>query len=46
MVELNILTGESVGATGIVREPGSVLVIAADAFRVLFGRDLVFLARR
>jgi thioredoxin reductase (NADPH) len=42
MVELNILTGQRVGATGVVREGGSLLVVPADEFRALLGRELVF----
>src|SRR5215471_20428683 len=42
MVELNLFTGEPVGATGVVREAGSVLVVPAEAFRALVGRELVF----
>lgn len=42
MVELNLFTGQGTGATGIVREPGSVLAIPADEFRELVGRDLSF----
>lgn len=42
MIEFNILTGERVGATGIVREAGSVLVVPADEFRALLGRELIF----
>jgi thioredoxin reductase (NADPH) len=42
MVELNLFTGQPVGATGVVREPGSVLVIPAQEFRALVGRELVF----
>jgi thioredoxin reductase (NADPH) len=42
MVELNILTGQRVGATGVVREAGSVLVVTAEEFRALLGRELVF----
>jgi thioredoxin reductase (NADPH) len=42
MAEFNIFTGEPVGATGIVREAGSVLVIAAPDFRALLGREAVF----
>ena len=42
MVEFNILTGERVGATGVVREGGSILVIPANEFRALLGRELVF----
>jgi thioredoxin reductase (NADPH) len=42
MVELNLFTGQPVGATGVVREAGSVLVVPAPAFRELVGRELVF----
>jgi len=42
MVELNLFTGEPVGATGVVREAGRVLVVPAEAFRSLVGRELVF----
>lgn len=42
MVEFNILTGERVGATGIVREAGSLLFVPADEFRALLGRELTF----
>ena len=42
MVELNILTGQRVGATGVVREAGSLLIVPADEFRALLGRELVF----
>jgi thioredoxin reductase (NADPH) len=42
MVELNLLTGQGSGATGIVREPGSVLAIPGSAFRALLGRELSF----
>ena len=42
MVELNILTGQRVHATGVVREAGSVLVVPAQEFRALLGRELVF----
>ena len=42
MVEFNILTGEPVGATGVVREAGSILVVPAQEFRSLLGRELVF----
>jgi thioredoxin reductase (NADPH) len=42
MVELNLFTGQGTGATGIVREPGSVLAVPAAEFRELVGRDLVF----
>jgi len=42
MVELNLFTGEPVGASGVVREAGSVLVVPAEEFRALVGRELVF----
>ena len=42
MVELNLFTGQATGATGIVREPGSVLAIPGEAFRELVGRELAF----
>lgn len=42
MVELNLFTGESTGATGVVREAGSVLAVPAAEFRTLVGRDLSF----
>src|SRR5262249_46715059 len=42
MAELNILTGQRVHATGVVREAGSILVVPADEFRALLGRELVF----
>jgi thioredoxin reductase (NADPH) len=43
LAELNIFTGENyIGATGIVREAGSVLAVPADAFRALVGRQLSF----
>jgi len=42
MVELNLFTGEPVGATGVVREAGRVLVVPAEAFRAIVGRELVF----
>lgn len=42
MAELNVLTGQSVGATGTVREAGSLLAVPADEFRALLGRELVF----
>jgi hypothetical protein len=48
MVELNLFTGEPVGATGVVREAGSVLVMLAPTRRGLApgaaGR-IAFLAR-
>jgi thioredoxin reductase (NADPH) len=42
MVELNLFTGQGTGATGIVREPGSVLVVSADEFRDVVRRDPSF----
>ena len=33
---------ERVGATGIVREAGSLIAIPADEFRALLGSELVF----
>ena len=42
MVELNAFTGEGTRATGIVREAGAVLAVAAREFRELVGRDLAF----
>src|SRR5215475_6178913 len=42
MIELNILTGHRVHANGVVREAGSVLVVPADEFRALLGREPVF----
>jgi thioredoxin reductase (NADPH) len=42
IVELNILTGHPVHANGVVREPGSVLVVPSEEFRTLLGRELVF----
>jgi thioredoxin reductase (NADPH) len=42
MVELNLFTGQGTGATGIVREPGSVLAVPAAEFRELVRRDLRF----
>jgi thioredoxin reductase (NADPH) len=42
MVELNVFTGQGTGATGIVREPGAVLVVPADEFRELVRSDLSF----
>jgi thioredoxin reductase (NADPH) len=42
MVEFNILTGEPVGATGVVREAGSLLAIPAVEFRAMLGRELIF----
>jgi thioredoxin reductase (NADPH) len=40
LAELNIFTGEPAAASAVVREPGSVLVIPVEKFRVLVGRDL------
>ena len=37
MVELNLFTGQPVGATGVGREAGSVLVVPAADFRALVG---------
>jgi thioredoxin reductase (NADPH) len=42
MIELNILTGHRVHANGVVREAGSILVVPAEEFRALLGRELVF----
>ena len=42
MVELNLFTGQGTGATGIVRQAGSVLAIPGSEFRELVGRDLSF----
>jgi thioredoxin reductase (NADPH) len=42
MVELSLFTGQPVGATAIVQEAGKLLVVAADEFRALVGRELVF----
>ena len=42
MVELNLFTGQGTGATGIVREAGSVLAVPGTDFRELVGRDLSF----
>jgi thioredoxin reductase (NADPH) len=42
MVELNLFTGQGTGATGIVREPGSVLAVPAGEFRELVRSDLSF----
>ena len=39
LAELNILTGERLFTTAVVREPGSVLVIPADRLQALIGRD-------
>jgi thioredoxin reductase (NADPH) len=42
MVELNLFTGQGTGASGIVREAGSVLAVPGPEFRELVGRDLSF----
>jgi thioredoxin reductase (NADPH) len=42
MVELNLFTGEPVGATAVVVQEGSVLVVPSESFRALVGRELVF----
>jgi thioredoxin reductase (NADPH) len=42
MVELNLFTGQGTGATGVVREAGSILAIPAEGFRQLVGRELAF----
>jgi thioredoxin reductase (NADPH) len=42
MTELSVLTGHRVHANGVVREPGSVLVVPVQEFRALLGRELAF----
>jgi thioredoxin reductase (NADPH) len=42
MAELNIMTGQRVGATGIVQQAGRIIVIPREQFRELLGRELVF----
>src|SRR5258708_4963455 len=42
IAELNLLTGQGLVGTGIVREAGSVLVVPADEFRALVGRERAF----
>jgi thioredoxin reductase (NADPH) len=42
MVELNLFTGQGTGATGIVRQAGSVLAIPGKEFRELVERDPSF----
>src|SRR5262249_29885915 len=42
MAEFNIVTGEHVGATGVVQAAGSVLAVPASEFRALLGRELTF----
>jgi len=39
VAELNILTGERVFATAVVREPGSVLVVPVDRLHEVIARD-------
>src|SRR5262249_18520922 len=39
VAELNILTGERVFATAVVREPGSVLVVPVDRLQGVIARD-------
>jgi hypothetical protein len=39
VAELNILTGERVFATVVVREPGSVLVVPADSLQEVIAQD-------
>jgi thioredoxin reductase (NADPH) len=42
MVELNVFTGQGTGATGVVREAGSILAVPAEEFRRLVARELAF----
>jgi thioredoxin reductase (NADPH) len=42
LAELNALTGQRNGATGLVTEAGSALFVPQAAIRELIGRDLVF----
>src|SRR5262245_13669840 len=42
MADLSILTGERTHAAGIVRKAGSMLVVPAEDFRTLLGRELSF----
>src|SRR5262249_37292629 len=42
LAELNVLTGQRNGATGLVTEAGSALFVPQAAIRELIGRDLVF----
>ena len=42
MIELSLLTGEPVHATGVVREAGSMLVVPAQEFRALLAREPTF----
>ena len=39
MIELSLLTGEPVHATGVVREAGSMLVVPAQEFRAVLGSE-------
>ena len=39
VAELNILTGERLFTTAVVKEPGSVLVVPVDRLQALIGRD-------
>lgn len=39
VAELNLLTGERVFATAVVKEPGSILVVPLDVLHSLIGRD-------
>ena len=39
VAELNILTGERVFTTAVVKEPGSILVVPVDRLQALIGRD-------
>jgi thioredoxin reductase (NADPH) len=42
LTELGVFTGQRLDHAGIVREAGSVLVVPADEFRALVGRELSF----
>ncbi len=39
LAELNILTGERLFTTAVVKEPGSILVVPVDRLQELIGRD-------
>ena len=39
LAELNILTGERVFSTAVVREPGSILVVPVDVLQSLISKD-------
>jgi len=39
LAELNILTGERLFATAVVREPGSVLVVPVDRLQEVTAQD-------